>query len=225
LYTPKNFVCHTHKYESNTRHWGFDSSNWRIYLKLANSSTLDTKSTTTTTATTNNGNVLNDIKISNKDNIAANSIKSNNVQNLVNEEFEHFKKKFLNTNGHLASPITTTTATTATTTNELLKRKSFCENDSKTINSKYEYSENNPNKRLLNNSSCSSLNDLNNHLINTNGGVVTNNNNTNSSNDLKLNLLSAHQAQVKQSSNSIGEHKLLNGLLSKPLNTQNSETG
>ena len=65
FYAPKNFVCHSHKYESNIRHWGFDSENWRIYLKLASSS-----SGLAATTQDPNSNILSDK--SNKDNIAAN---------------------------------------------------------------------------------------------------------------------------------------------------------
>ncbi|CAF0875397.1 unnamed protein product [Brachionus calyciflorus] len=91
LYSPKNFVCHSHKTETNTRHWGFDSSNWRIYLKLSNSN--EEKS------------VLTDVKISNKDNIAANNNLNKEANDLntkekyyliQEEEFEMFKQKFLN---------------------------------------------------------------------------------------------------------------------------------
>lgn len=86
FYTPKNFVCHTHKYESHTRHWGFDSANWRVYLKPVNSSSNSSEKTST---------VLGDIKISNKDNIAANAVaaKQSNSSS-YNEEFELFKQKF-----------------------------------------------------------------------------------------------------------------------------------
>ena len=99
LYTPKNFVCHTHKYESHTRHWGFDSANWRVYLKLVDgsksASSAGSLSAKAGVDLNNNSsgegksNVLNDIKVSNKDNIAANS-KSCPLQ----EEFELFKQKF-----------------------------------------------------------------------------------------------------------------------------------
>lgn len=213
LYTPKNFVCHTHKYESNTRHWGFDSSNWRVYLKLVNNNNNSSAQAVAQDSQTNskvtNG-VLSDIKISNKDNIAANSSKLN----IINEEFEQFKKKFLNNNANQYQA------------NEMLKRKSFCESDYdlKSHKNNTHSSENsfNTQKRLLN-QSCS-LNDLNNHLITTlsssNSGstsphqqLKSNQNTTNSINDSKL-------------KSSIGEHKLLNGLLSKPLNgsTNSSET-
>ena len=36
FYSPQSFVCHTHKHEAHTRHWGFDSANWRLYLKPVN---------------------------------------------------------------------------------------------------------------------------------------------------------------------------------------------
>lgn len=36
LFTPDNFVCHSHRMqEVRTCHWGFDSANWRAYLLLA----------------------------------------------------------------------------------------------------------------------------------------------------------------------------------------------
>ncbi len=99
LYTPKNFVCHSHKLESHTRHWGFDSANWRIYLKLAQHShnTAENLNNTSNSSNSNNNknnnNILSDIKVSNKDNIAA-----NNKYTQAQEEFEQFKKKFLNNN-------------------------------------------------------------------------------------------------------------------------------
>ncbi len=38
LYTPQNFVVHTHKHdETRICHWGFSSTNWRFYLQLINS--------------------------------------------------------------------------------------------------------------------------------------------------------------------------------------------
>jgi len=188
-----------------------------------------------------NGNVLSDLKINNKDNIAANS-----KQNIVNEEFEQFKKKFLN-NGTLNSGNSCTTnnhsstgAVSQTGNQEILKRKSFGESDlGRPI--KQEHSENgfqNSAKRLIN-SSCS-LNDLNNHLITTLSSSNNDNallshqhqhqlnkaNNQNSNNDLKSNQSAQCKSSSSSSSSSIGEHKLLNGLLSKPLtNTQQNESG
>ena len=96
LYTPKNFVCHTHKYESHTRHWGFDSANWRVYLKAV-SSTHDKTSSSNSSSASSSSSVLSDIKISNKDNIAANAAvsKSTACSGAYNEEFELFKQKFL----------------------------------------------------------------------------------------------------------------------------------
>lgn len=38
FYSPQNFVVHTHRTEdSRICHWGFDSSNWRLYIKLVHS--------------------------------------------------------------------------------------------------------------------------------------------------------------------------------------------
>lgn len=98
LYSPMNFVCHSHKFESHTRHWGFDSANWRVYLKMS-SSALATAQTSATAATTST-NVLNDIK--NKDNIAANNgsgavaaIGKQRHSAELEDEFDAFKKKFL----------------------------------------------------------------------------------------------------------------------------------
>lgn len=91
LYSPKNFVCHSHKNEAFTRHWGFDSTNWRLYLKLAFSQNIEEKI------------ILADVKISNKDNIAANTNKESNELKdkekllIIQEEFEMFKQKFSNT--------------------------------------------------------------------------------------------------------------------------------
>ncbi|RNA03165.1 ski oncogene [Brachionus plicatilis] len=99
LYSPKNFVCHSHKNETYTRHWGFDSTNWRLYLKLAcaNGATAHAKKS-----------VLADLVISNKDNIAANSgaqlntddddqlVKDKEKMLIVQDEFEMFKQKFCN---------------------------------------------------------------------------------------------------------------------------------
>ena len=123
LYTPKNFVCHTHKYESNIRHWGFDSANWRIYLKLASNNTNASAATNNKQQSidiNNNESSNNVLGMSNKDNIAANlnngknnntnnSTNTNNKKDPIEEEFELFKKKFLNT----------TTATTAITVNRI----------------------------------------------------------------------------------------------------------
>lgn len=96
LYSPKNFVCHSHKNETCTRHWGFDSKNWRLYLKLAVSQYGDEK------------NVLVDVKISNEENIAANNnvivnasnkelneIKDKEKSIIMQEEFDMFKQKFV----------------------------------------------------------------------------------------------------------------------------------
>ncbi|XP_018013133.1 uncharacterized protein LOC108670183 isoform X2 [Hyalella azteca] len=36
FYSPEEFVCHAHRsLETRTCHWGFDPSNWRVYLQLA----------------------------------------------------------------------------------------------------------------------------------------------------------------------------------------------
>jgi hypothetical protein len=36
-FSPQQFVCHVHKHfsENRTVHWGFDSANWRVYLRVA----------------------------------------------------------------------------------------------------------------------------------------------------------------------------------------------
>ncbi len=96
LYTPKNFVCHSHRYESHTRHWGFDSGNWRAYLKLASGGA--GMCVPTESAANKNGisGILSDIKVSNKDNIAANLGSDGGRKSAMHEEFENFKKKFLN---------------------------------------------------------------------------------------------------------------------------------
>lgn len=93
LYSAKNFVCHSHKNETCTRHWGFDSKNWRLYLKLAASQCGDEK------------NVLTDVKISNEENIAANNpantnkelneIKDKEKSLILQEEFDMFKQRFV----------------------------------------------------------------------------------------------------------------------------------
>jgi len=89
-------VCHSHRYESHTRHWGFDSGNWRCYLKLAGGGGSVVSSENSTGQYSTNG-ILSDIKVSNKDNIAANlSNASSSNKSAMHEEFENFKKKFLN---------------------------------------------------------------------------------------------------------------------------------
>jgi hypothetical protein len=36
MFSPQKFVCHAHQFRENrTCHWGFDSSNWRSYLLIA----------------------------------------------------------------------------------------------------------------------------------------------------------------------------------------------
>lgn len=36
LFSPQKFVCHAHEnVENRTCHWGFDSNNWRTYIKLS----------------------------------------------------------------------------------------------------------------------------------------------------------------------------------------------
>lgn len=194
FYTPKNFVCHSHKYESNIRHWGFDSENWRIYLKLANSSANIASSQS---AEQHNSNILSDK--SNKDNIAAN-MAANNKSSIQQEEFEQFKKKFLHNPKDEAKDL-----------EGIMKRKieedikqsrqfSQQQHQSKhsLLNNSYSGVENSAAKRLM--TSSSSLNDLNNNLIK---NAITNSTNPNNK--------------------SLNEHKLLNGLLSKPLNEQNSQ--
>lgn len=34
MFSPQKFVCHVHKQENSTLHWGFDSTNWRAYLHV-----------------------------------------------------------------------------------------------------------------------------------------------------------------------------------------------
>lgn len=34
MFAPQQFVCHVHRQENGTLHWGFDSSNWRAYLQV-----------------------------------------------------------------------------------------------------------------------------------------------------------------------------------------------
>lgn len=34
MFSPQQFVCHVHKQEHGTLHWGFDSTNWRSYLHV-----------------------------------------------------------------------------------------------------------------------------------------------------------------------------------------------
>jgi hypothetical protein len=152
FYTPKNFVCHTHKYESHTRHWGFDSANWRVYLKPVNSSSSSSSSSekTTTTTTTTATTVLSDIKISNKDNIAANvasstASKHSTLSSSYNEEFELFKQKFQSrsqsppssrhtTPSQLLTPPNSTNGSGSSSSS---KRKSLNDLDAESVPSSY----------------------------------------------------------------------------------------
>lgn len=200
FYTPKNFVCHSHKYESNIRHWGFDSENWRIYLRLANSSASIANSQS---AEQHNSNILSDK--SNKDNIAANMAIAGNKSSLQQEEFEQFKNKFLHSTKDDAKEL-----------EGIMKRKIEEEiKQSRQFSQQQQHHQHQSKHSLLNNSyngvensakrlmtSSSSLNDLNNNLIK---NAITNSTNPNAK--------------------SLNEHKLLNGLLSKPLNEQNSQVG
>lgn len=34
FFSPQRFVCHVHRQENETCHWGFDSSNWRDYIHV-----------------------------------------------------------------------------------------------------------------------------------------------------------------------------------------------
>ena len=86
LYTPRNFVCHTHKYETHTRHWGFDSANWRVYLKLA-------ANQSSSSSGVESGSVLTD-----KSNFEKNATQA------THEDFELFKKKFLSGSSHVVQP-------------------------------------------------------------------------------------------------------------------------
>ena len=44
LFSPQKFVCHAHENtENRTCHWGFDSNNWRTYLKLSEDYTVEEK--------------------------------------------------------------------------------------------------------------------------------------------------------------------------------------
>jgi len=322
FYTPKNFVCHTHKYESHTRHWGFDSANWRVYLKPVNSSSSSSSSSSekTTTATT----VLSDIKISNKDNIAANvasstASKQSNLSSSYNEEFELFKQKFqsrsqsppssrLTTPSHqLLTPPNSTNGSGSSSSSS--KRKSLNDLDAESLPSSYNstsltrhsstgapnanangsfsslnkmrdhsngsienlnadnrsslishhnnhhhhslhahhphHHHNNINTNLINinkklnslhhqnnnntvNSSTnglSSLNDLNNHLISSQGKIFSNQHDlkSNSNFDIKNSTSSSGSNNSSSNNKSNGEHRLLNGLLSKPLNNSSNE--
>lgn len=38
LFSPQQFVCHVHRQENGTLHWGFDSTNWRHYLRVGSGS-------------------------------------------------------------------------------------------------------------------------------------------------------------------------------------------
>jgi hypothetical protein len=118
LYTPSNFVCHTHKYEAHTRHWGFDSANWRLYLKLASGQQQPVAQTNEqeTTTTTAKSNILNDIRNANKDNIAANGgkINSRSTSELM-EEFEMFKQKFTSGNHQRLHDFESSATTAAST--------------------------------------------------------------------------------------------------------------
>lgn len=38
MFSPQQFVCHVHRQENGTLHWGFDSTNWRAYLRVGSSS-------------------------------------------------------------------------------------------------------------------------------------------------------------------------------------------
>lgn len=204
FYTPKNFVCHSHKYESNIRHWGFDSENWRIYLKLANSSANVVSSQS---AEQHNSNILSDK--SNKDNIAANMAASNK-SSIQQEEFEQFKKKFLH-NAKIKEDAKELEGIMKRKIEEDIKQsrqfsaqqqhhqQQHHQSKHSLLNNSYGGIENSA-KRLM--TSSSSLNDLNNNLIK---NAITNSTNPNTK--------------------SLNEHKLLNGLLSKPLNEQNSQAG
>lgn len=38
MFSPQQFVCHVHRQENGTLHWGFDSNNWRNYLRVGSGS-------------------------------------------------------------------------------------------------------------------------------------------------------------------------------------------
>ena len=128
LYTPKNFVCHTHKFESHIRHWGFDSANWRIYLKLAANSSaspsVNEQALNSSGDAASNPAVLSDIKTCNKDNIAANAANKASSQQ---EEFEQFKSKFLNNSPNDVNTVAAAAAAVSSSvsqqTPEATKRK------------------------------------------------------------------------------------------------------
>lgn len=196
FYTPKNFVCHSHKYESNIRHWGFDSENWRIYLKLANSSAHIVSSHS---AEQHSSSILSDK--SNKDNISAN-IAASNKSFIQQEEFEQFKKKFLY-NAKIKEDAKELEGMKRKIEEDIKQSRQFSaqqqhhQSKHSLLNNSYSGVENSA-KRLM--TSSLSLNDLNNNLIK---NAITNSTNPNTK--------------------SLNEHKLLNGLLSKPLNEQNSQ--
>lgn len=184
LYTPKNFVCHTHKYETHTRHWGFDSSNWRIYLKLANTPSLTTEESTKS--------VLTDLKISNKDNIAAN-------QNIIN-----------NNNSNNSNQVTSQNQNTNSENKEKEKLLSIQEEEFELFKQKFltnDLKQNSLPSNVTINSSNGNLSALN------QSSFVSQRNHRTSLTDLNNQLI--------QSKNK-AEHKLLNGLLSKPLNSNDT---
>lgn len=271
MYTPKNFVCHSHKYESYTRHWGFDSSNWRSYLHLVNSQGVSAASQQTK--------VLGDQRISNKDNIAANASKLNSAQQQqIQEDFEYFKTKFTTNNSASSNSSSPLSSSLSSSSNGVqppasnpglnisvngsglvpsqlgggaFKRKVGYEND--VIQSfKMSSSENSvihhhpsphmlhpsslpPNKRLHlskdtspanNNNAKSQQQQQSNLAFLTEHLKQQQQLNNNNSNELKLSMASPSSKLATSASTptcnantSAGEHKLLNGLLSRPLNT------
>lgn len=233
LYTPSNFVCHSHKYESHTRHWGFDSANWRIYLKLVASSS-SSSAVQLLDLNNNSKSVLNDIKIANKDNIAANgggesgsgASGSKQRHSGLEDEFDAFKRKFLSSTGNALMMMSHAATVTA---NRQLTASSA---GAAATGNGHHHSEN----QFINGSSCAqsnkrSLSELNNQLISNGGGVGHSNghcmrslSNSSASGESKPPSSGVSQQQQQQSNGgdckgqkSLGEHKLLNGLLSKPL--------
>ena len=230
MYTPKNFVCHSHKYESYTRHWGFDSANWRSYLHLVNN-----QSNQAQTATNGNANrILGDLRISNKDNIAANTKQNSSAQ----EEFELFKQKFSNSSsGNNQGNSLLNGSSNNIPIVGAFKRKSIYENDIiqnlKLTGENHLFQHSIPTHQLPPNKR---MHLAHNNEINTplkpqaqqaSAAVAAAAANLLLLNEQMSSKPSALSPSSKSglngiSSSSASEHKLLNGLLSRPLNTANS---
>jgi hypothetical protein len=208
MYSPRNFVCHSHKYESHTRHWGFDSANWRIYLRLVNASTYAANiAAVAELANSQNdktsGGVLTDLKITNKDNIAANVTAKQAAESCAMlEEFEMFKQKFMEPN-QMKPTCAILPMIAASTQHSSLKRKSEMEASEHRIrNITSPNNKSSPFKRI----------DVknNHHISHSPLKQQQKLNNPVELNDIK--------SMMKSINNS--EHKLLNGILSKPITDQ-----